>query len=85
MTYKIPEQPENSFRITLDLEIAQPRLDTVLINALHEQNENEQLSNVSKAHLKRLFTEKKVFIKGQNAKIKSPINKGITYIDIMLS
>ncbi len=84
MTYKIPEQPENSFRVTLDLDEAQPRLDVPLLNALKQQTENEALSQVSKAHLKRLFTEKKVLIKGQSAKLKSPINKGTTYIDILL-
>jgi hypothetical protein len=84
MTYKTPQQPENSFRVTLELQAPQPRLDIVLLDALKQQNENESLSSISKAHLKRLFTEKKVLIKGQNAKVKSPINSGITYIDILL-
>ena len=84
MTYKIPEQPENSLRVTLDLEAPVARLDTILMDALKQQTENEDLSNVSKAHLKRLFAEKKILIKGQNARAKSPINKGITYIDILL-
>ncbi len=84
MTYKIPEQPENSFRITLELETAQDRLDLVLMDALKKQTENEAFSIISKAHLKRLFTEKKVLIKGQNAKPKSPIASGTTYIDILL-
>ncbi|MCO4755293.1 MAG: hypothetical protein KC478_12480 [Bacteriovoracaceae bacterium] len=85
MNYKIPEQPENSFRVTVELEAPQPRLDVVLMNALKEQDENEALQLISKAHLKRLFTEKKVLIKGQNAKPKSTINSGTTYIDILLS
>lgn len=84
MTYKTPEQPENSFRIILDLEDKADRLDVVLIDALKAQNENEELSSVSKAHMKRLFVDKKVLIKGQNAKPKSPINKGKTYVDILL-
>ena len=84
MTYKIPVQPENSFRITLELEAPGPRLDIVLMDALKQQNENETLGLISKAHLKRLFTEKKVLIKGQSAKAKSTINSGITYIDILL-
>lgn len=84
MTYKIPVQPENSFRISLDLESAETRLDNVLIDALKQQSDNEELSQISKAHLKRLFNGKKVLIKGQNAKPKSPINSGITYIDILL-
>ena len=82
MTYKIPQQPENSFRVTLDLQAPQPRLDIVLIDALKQQNES--LSGISKTHLKRLFNEKKVLIKGQNAKAKSTVNSGITYIDILL-
>ncbi len=85
MTYKIPEQPENSFRITLELETPEPRLDTVLMDALKNQNENEELNLISKTHLKKLFTEKRVLIKGQNAKAKSPLNSGVTYIDILLS
>jgi hypothetical protein len=84
MTYKIPVQPENSFRVTLELETAQDRLDIVLMEALKNQTDNEELKLISKAHLKRLFTEKKVLIKGQNAKQKSPINSGTTYIDILL-
>lgn len=84
MTYKTPEQPENSFRVTLELEAPEPRLDKILLDALKAQNENEELKLISKAHLKRLFTEKKVLIKGQNAKAKSPIHTGITYIDILL-
>lgn len=84
MTYKTPEQPENSFRVTLELEAPEPRLDKILLDALKAQKENEELNLISKAHLKRLFTEKKVLIKGQNAKAKSPIHTGITYIDILL-
>ena len=84
MTIKTPEIPDNSFRVTLELTAPEPRLDTVLMDALKNQNENEELHLISKAHLKRLFTEKKVLIKGQNAKAKSPINSGITYIDILL-
>jgi hypothetical protein len=83
-TYKIPVQPANSFRVVLELEKAGPRLDVVLMEALKKQNDNEQLKLISKAHLKKLFVEKKVFIKGQNAKAKSPINIGTTYIDILL-
>ena len=84
MTYKIPQQPENSFRVTLELKSSQERLDVPLMDALKNQVENEELSLISKAHLKRLFTEKRVLIKGQNAKPKSPVNSGTTYIDILL-
>jgi hypothetical protein len=84
MTYKIPEQPENSFRVALELEATAPRLDYVLMDALKKQTENEELNLISKAHLKRLFTDKKILIKGQNAKPKSTVNSGTTYIDILL-
>ncbi len=85
MTYKIPEQPENSLRITLELESKQARLDIVLMEALKKQNENIELKEISKKKLKDLFTDKKVQIKGQSAKAKSPVNNGTTYIDILLS
>ena len=85
MTYKTPEQPENSFRVTLEFETLQPRLDNVLMDALNEQTEDETFQNISKTRLKKLFIEKKVFIKGQNAKAKSPVNSGITHIDILRS
>jgi hypothetical protein len=84
MTYKIPEQPENSFRVKIELSAPEPRLDLVILDALKQQTENMELKLISKAHLKRLFTEKKVLIKGQNAKPKSMLNTGITYIDILL-
>jgi hypothetical protein len=84
MTIKIPTQPENSFRVKLEISSPEPRLDVVLFKALQVQNENEELKNISKAHLKRLFLEKKIFIKGQNAKATSAIHSGLTYIDILL-
>jgi hypothetical protein len=84
MTFKIPEQPENSFRVTLELEAPQLRLDIVLLEALKKQTENEALNQISKKALKDLFTDKKVLIKGQSAKAKSSINNGTTYIDILL-
>ncbi|MBT4792522.1 MAG: hypothetical protein HON90_13200 [Halobacteriovoraceae bacterium] len=84
MNYKTPAQPQNSFRITLELEESEPRLDSVLLDALKKQKENETLSLMSKTLLKKLFIEKKILIKGQNAKAKSPVNVGTTYIDILL-
>ncbi len=83
MNYKTPEQPKNSFRVTLELETPQQRLDIILMDALKKQSENETLSLISKTQLKKLFTDKKVLIKGQSARAKSPINSGITYIDIL--
>jgi hypothetical protein len=84
MTYKIPEQPENSFRVTLELEAPADRLDLVLMEALRAQTENEEMNQISKLHMKRLFTEKKVLIKGQSAKAKSSVNSGKTYVDVLL-
>lgn len=84
MTYTIPKQPENSFRIKLDLETPQKHLDFVLLDALKQQDENQALNLISKTQLKKLFSEKKILIKGQSARAKSPINSGITYIDILL-
>jgi hypothetical protein len=84
MTYKIPEQPENSFRVTLELETPEPHLDSVLMGALKKQTENETFNQITKTHLKRLFTQKKILIKGQSARAKSRVNSGTTYIDILL-
>ncbi|OIQ20988.1 MAG: hypothetical protein BM556_01355 [Bacteriovorax sp. MedPE-SWde] len=84
MTYKIPEQPENSFRITIELETAESRLDTVLLDALNKQTENESMQQMSKTKLKKLFVEKQILIKGQSAKAKSPLNSGTTFVDILL-
>lgn len=84
MNYKTPEQPKNSFRVTLELETPGQRLDIILMDALKQQSENKTLGLISKTQLKKLFTDKKVLIKGQSAKAKSLINSGITYIDILL-
>ncbi|MBT3583657.1 MAG: hypothetical protein HN509_02015 [Halobacteriovoraceae bacterium] len=84
MTYKTPQQPENSFRVTLELQERQPRLDGPLMDALTGQTENVTFQHITKTHLKRLFTKKKVLIKGQNAKATSTVNSGTTYIDILL-
>ncbi|MFT6633507.1 MAG: hypothetical protein ACJAS4_003478 [Bacteriovoracaceae bacterium] len=84
MTFKTPEVPENSFRVIIEVEDREPRLDTILFEALKAQNENDDLKNISKIQLKKLFTEKKVLIKGQSAKAKSGINAGKTFVDILL-
>lgn len=80
---KIPEQPANSFRIKLELEWPEDRMDNTLLNALREQNENEELKKISRAALKDLFTKKKIMIKGQRAKSNSALAKGVTYVDIL--
>ena len=76
-------QPENSFRITLNLEHPESRMDNVLLSALREQNENEKLKVISRKSLKELFLEKKVMIKGQRAKSSSALAKGTTVVDIL--
>jgi hypothetical protein len=83
-TIKIPEQPENSIRIILELDVPESRLDLVLLEACKKQTENETLNLMSKTHLKKLFGEKKVLIKGQSAKAKSSVNRGVTYVDILV-
>lgn len=80
---KIPERPANSFRIVLNLEYPESRMDNVLLNALREQDENETLKNISRGALKELFNQKKIMIKGQRAKSNSSLAKGITYVDIL--
>ncbi|WPU64270.1 hypothetical protein [Peredibacter starrii] len=79
----VPPQPENSFRIALELEYPESRMDNVLLNALREQNENEKLKNISRGALKDLFNSKRIMIKGQRAKSNSSLAKGITYVDIL--
>jgi len=80
---RIPEQPENSFRIILKLEYPESRMDNILLNALRDQNENLTLKNISRSALKELFNDKRVLIKGQRAKSNSALAKGITYVDIL--
>ena len=79
----IAPQPENSFRIAINLDHAEPRIDNVLLNALREQNENDALKAMSRTLLKNLFAEKRVLIKGQRAKSSSALAKGTTYVDIL--
>jgi hypothetical protein len=84
MTIKTPEVPENSFRVIIEVQEREPRLDTLLLEALKAQSENDDLKTISKIQLKKLFTEKKVLIKGQSAKAKSAISAGKTFVDILL-
>ena len=79
----IPPQPENSFRVTLDLNARASRMDTILLNALKAQKENLDLKNISRAKLKELFLSGSIQIKGQRAKPSSALAVGITYIDIL--
>jgi hypothetical protein len=79
----IPERPDNSFRIILNLDYPESRMDNILLNALRNQSENLSLKNISRAALKELFNNKKILIKGQRAKSNSSLAKGVTYVDIL--
>ncbi len=83
MTIKEPERPANSFRVTLNLDYAEDRMDNVLLEALRKQDENQELKEISRGALKELFNQKKILIKGQRAKSNSSLAKGITYVDIL--
>jgi hypothetical protein len=83
VTPQIPERPENSFRVTLQLDYPESRLDNVLLNALREQNDNLILKHISRSALKELFNQKKIIIKSQRAKSNSSLAKGTTYVDIL--
>jgi len=83
MSEHIPPQAKNSFRIVLELNSAEKRLDSILLQALREQNDNINLKNISRAAFKDLFKNGKVLIKGQNAKTSSSLAKGLTYVDIL--
>ncbi|MBC7397932.1 MAG: hypothetical protein H7333_10860 [Bdellovibrionales bacterium] len=82
MTAMIPEQPANSYRVHLTLPYSQ-RLDGVLMQALRGQDDNLDLKNLSRGAFKELFKNKRILIKGQNAKPASDIAKGETYVDIL--
>jgi hypothetical protein len=79
----VPDQPENSFRVELVLNFRQPRLDTLLLEALRGQERNQALKRISRTAFKELFNQKKILIKGQPAKPSSGLAKGTTYIDIL--
>ena len=84
MEDRVPPLMKNAFRVVLDLVRAEKRLDNVLLLALREQNEDINLKNISRTDFKELFTTKKVFIKGQNARPSSAVAKGTTYVDIVM-
>ncbi len=79
----VPDQPENSFRVVLTLNHRQPRLDTLLLEAIRAQEENSELQRISRTAFKTLFNEKKILIKGQAAKPSSSVAAGTTYVDIL--
>lgn len=82
MSFNTPEKPAGAFRIAIELEHPEDRMDNILLNALREQEENTKLKNISRSALKELFNQKKISIKGQRAKSNSSLAKGITYVDI---
>jgi hypothetical protein len=79
----VPPQPPKSFRVVLELNRAEKRLDTVLLAALKGQNQNLNLREISRAKFKELFRTGKICIKGQRATPTSAIAKGTTYVDIL--
>ena len=79
----VPPRPAKSFRVTLNIGYRADRMDNVLLEALHAQEENLSLKIISRGALKDLFTNGRVEIKGQRAKSNSSIAKGITYVDIL--
>jgi hypothetical protein len=79
----IPPQEPNSFRVVLELNSSQKRLDNVLLAALREQKENIDLKNISRTDFKDLFKNGQVLIKGQKARTSSSVAKGRTYVDIV--
>ena len=83
MNDNIPPQPKNSFRIAIELNRAEKRLDNVLLQALKEQKENLNLKIITRSAFKELFNSGRVQIKGQNARPSSGVAKGITYVDIL--
>ncbi|MNJ93378.1 hypothetical protein D3C87_110580 [compost metagenome] len=83
MSDNIPAQPPKSFRIVINLERSEKRMDNVLLQALRDQNGNVKLKEISRANFKELFNSGKIMIKGQRAKPSSALAKGTTYVDIL--
>jgi hypothetical protein len=85
LAHPVPEpvRPANSARIVLDLARPEKRLDSVLLKALRDQNDNLDLREISRVDFKALFNQGKILIKGQRATPSSSLAKGITYIDIL--
>jgi hypothetical protein len=79
----VPETLPNAFRVELQLDHPESRMDNVLLTALRNQDENQTLKILSRGALKNLFNEKKIFIKGQRARSNSSLAKGTTYVDII--
>ncbi|MBI3556144.1 MAG: hypothetical protein HY074_07765 [Deltaproteobacteria bacterium] len=78
-----PPKPPNSFRVTLNLTSAQPRIDQVLLEELRKQKRNIDLQHISRSKFKELFKEKRIQIKGQSAVPSSALAEGTTVVDII--
>lgn len=83
MSENVPPRPPNSTRITLQLDKSESRLDTVLLTAIREQDENAKLKLISRTDFKELFNAGKITIKGQRARPSSGLAAGVTYVDIL--
>lgn len=79
---KDPEQPKNSFRVTVNLTISR-RIDGVILEALRSQDQNSELKSISRTALKTLFKSKRIQLKGQSAVPSSTLAVGITHIDVL--
>ena len=77
-----PPQPENSFRITLELPVSH-RIDVILLEELRKQDRNLVLKAISRTAFKTLFKEKRIQLKGQSARPSSTLAVGTTYVDIL--
>lgn len=83
MSTENPPKPLGSFRVTLNLPTAMPRLDQVLLEELRKQNDNLDLKNISRSAFKELFKSRKIQIKGQRAHPASALAQGTTVVDIL--
>ena len=83
MSENVPPRPSNSTRITLQLDKSESRLDTILLAAIREQDENAKLKIISRTDFKELFNTGKITIKGQRARPSSGLAAGVTYVDIL--
>jgi ribosomal 50S subunit-recycling heat shock protein len=79
----VPPQPPKSFRVTIELESFEKRLDSILLAALKEQDAQPLLKQITRAKFKELFSSGKILIKGQRAKPTSSLAAGTTYVDIL--
>ncbi|KYG67862.1 hypothetical protein [Bdellovibrio bacteriovorus] len=79
----IPPKPPKSFRIVLELNRSEKRLDAVLLAAIKAQSEDLNLREITRTQYKELFKDGKILIKGQRATPSSSVAKGVTYVDIL--